>query len=235
MATAATLASLERVSEIASPSHSPSIHVRKRFPREGGNKSMDLRVVGVLLLVPLLDVMLLVILATGLGPVDLGLPLTVAIVVLTALVGMLLVRAEGRHTLGKIQRKLARGELPTDELLDGAFLLIAGALFLTPGIVTDLVALVLVLPPTRYPVRLLTKKYVVTPYAEAKTEGFATGNVYIGGFPRSDAGASNRGRGSNPGSEGEGRGPGPDSGSSGDTTVDLGENEYDVTDDDEDK
>lgn len=167
---------------------------------------MDLRVIGILLLVPLLDVMLLVILATGLGPVTLGIPATVALVVLTALVGMLLVRAEGRHTLGKIQSKLADGEIPTDELLDGALLIVAGALFLTPGIVTDLVALLLALPPTRYPVRVAVKKYVVSPYADAKTGGFASGNVYVGGFP--------------------GSGPAPDEGE----TIDVGEDEYDVDD-----
>ena len=60
---------------------------------------MDLRVIGVLLLVPLLDVLLLVVVAGMIGLVP-----TVAIVVLTALVGMLLVRAEGRHVLRRIQR-----------------------------------------------------------------------------------------------------------------------------------
>ncbi|MFC7175965.1 FxsA family protein [Halosegnis marinus] len=139
---------------------------------------MDLRVIGVLLLIPLLDAMLLAVLATTL-------PLTwiVALVVLTALVGMLLVRAEGRHTLSRIQRKAASGDLPTDELIDGALLLVAGAMFLTPGLVTDFVALLLALPPTRYPIRLGVKRFVVTPYVDAKTGGFASGNVYVGGFP----------------------------------------------------
>ena len=145
---------------------------------------MDLRVIGVLLLIPLLDVMLLVVLATRIGPV-----ITVALVVLTALIGLLLVRAEGRHTLARMQEKLGRGEPPTNELLDGALLLIAGALMLTPGLVTDLVGLVLVIPPTRYPIRLATKKFVVTPYLDAKTGGFATGSVYVGGFPQDDGDA----------------------------------------------
>ena len=144
---------------------------------------MDLRVIAALLLIPLLDIMVLVVLATPryLGPVA-----TVALVVLTALVGMLLVRAEGRHTLRRMQRKLARGEPPTDELLDGGLLLIAGALMLTPGIVTDAVGLLLVVPPTRYPIRVGIKRYVVTPYLDAKTGGFATGDVYVGGFPDQD-------------------------------------------------
>lgn len=168
---------------------------------------MKLRLVGVLLLIPLLDVMVLVLLATTLlSPL-----LVVALVVLTALVGLLLVRAEGRRTLARLQRKVARGEVPTDELLDGAMLLVAGAFFLTPGIVTDLVGLVLVLPPTRYPFRVAVKKYVVTPYVDARTEGFATGEVYTGGFPGPESSAA-----------------------SGDSPVDVDEDDYRFEDADED-
>jgi UPF0716 protein FxsA len=144
---------------------------------------VDLRVIGVLLLIPLLDVMLLVTLATPVGPIDIGPVATVALVVLTALVGLLLVRAEGRHTLSRIRRKLAGGEAPTDELLDGGLLIAAAAFLLTPGLVTDLVGLLLVLPPTRYPIRALIKRYVVVPYADAKAGGMISGAAYTGGFP----------------------------------------------------
>lgn len=154
---------------------------------------MDLRVIGVLLLIPLLDVMLLVVLSGYIGFAP-----TVLIVVLTALLGMLLVRAEGRHTLGKLQRKLGKGEVPTNELVDGAFLLVAGALFLTPGIVTDAIALLFALPPTRLVFRKLAKKYVITPYADAKTGGFASGNVYVGGFPGGGGGFPGTDAGSGP-------------------------------------
>lgn len=137
-----------------------------------------LRLIAVLLLIPLLDIMLLLAVAGVIGGLE-----TVLLVVLTALVGMLLARAEGRHTISKIQRKLARGEPPTDELVDGGLLIAAGAFLLTPGLVTDLVGLVLVVPLTRYPVRVALKKWVITPYVDGKTGGFATGQVYLGGFP----------------------------------------------------
>jgi UPF0716 protein FxsA len=137
-----------------------------------------LRIIGLLLLIPLLDALLLVV-VTGI----LGWQLVVLLVVLTALVGTLLVRAEGRHTLAKIQRKLARGEAPTDELIDGGLLIVAGAFLLTPGLVTDAIGFLLVVPLTRYPIRLALKKWVITPYADEKTGGFATGSVYVGGFP----------------------------------------------------
>jgi UPF0716 protein FxsA len=168
-----------------------------------------LRTIGVLLLIPLLDVLVLVVL-TGV----VGWEMVILAVVLTALVGMLLVRAEGRHTMRKIQRKTAQGELPTDELLDGALLLVSGVCLLTPGLVTDLVGFLLVIPPTRYPIRLAVKKWVVVPYADAKSRGFATGNVYVGGFPDEDGTPRGRAAG----------GPGED-------TYDLDEDAYDVDED----
>ncbi|MFO8115099.1 MAG: FxsA family protein [Halorubrum sp.] len=131
-----------------------------------------------LLVVPLVDALFLIVVATRLGWA-----ITVALVVLTAVLGMLLLRAEGRATLARMQRKLARGEPPTDELLDGGLLIAAGAFLLTPGLVTDAVGFLLALPLSRVPIRMAVKKYLVVPYIDSETGGFASGNVYIGGFP----------------------------------------------------
>ncbi|WP_254279129.1 FxsA family protein [Haloarcula marina] len=167
-----------------------------------------LRVIGLLLLIPLFDIVLLVTVAIPFfGPL-----VTVALVVLTALVGMLLVRAEGRATLQSIQQKLATGQAPTNELIDGGLLIAAGAFFLTPGLVTDAVGLLLAIPFTRYPVRAAARRWVIEPYIDAKTGGFASGNVYIGGFPNE----SGQGQGQAQG-QGPTGGPGP-SGSGGATT-----------------
>ncbi|MFB6128337.1 MAG: FxsA family protein [Halorhabdus sp.] len=174
-------------------------------------------IIALLLLIPLLDMVLLVAVANFLGAVE-----TVLLVVLTGLIGMLLVRAEGRHTLAKIQRKVVEGEAPTDELLDGALLLIAGALLLTPGLVTDVIGFVLVIPPTRYPVRIAIKKWVVTPYLEQKTGGFATGSVYVGGFPGDEDGPVGGGSGGAGGFGGPG-GIGGAGGSTDDDVRDIGE------------
>ncbi len=178
-----------------------------------------LRLIGVLLLIPLLDALLLVVL-TG----YLGWQLVVALVVLTALIGMLLVRAEGRHTMRTIQRKLAEGEPPTDQLIDGGLLLVSGVFLLTPGLVTDAIGFILVIPVTRYPVRWALKRWVLTPYVDAKTGGFASGNVYVGGFP---------------GGDDDGSGPGPFAGRPGEGPsgehVDLDEDAYDVEFDEENR
>jgi len=135
------------------------------------------RYLAALLLIPLADSLLLVVVADVLGW-----PATVLLVVLTGLVGMLLVRAEGRATLRALQRKLAVGELPTNEVLDAALLVAAGAFLLTPGLVTDTLGFLMVFPPTRIPIRALVKR-VARPYVETRTEGFLSGEVYTGGFP----------------------------------------------------
>lgn len=142
------------------------------------------RFIALLLLIPLFDIMVLVVLSTWIGPVA-----TVLLVVLTALIGMVLVRAEGRHTLRRLQRKLQNGEIPDDELIDGGLLIASGAFFLTPGVVTDFIGLILVLPPTRYPVRKVLKGRVITPSLDKKTHGFTTGTVYTGGFPNQPSGS----------------------------------------------
>lgn len=141
---------------------------------------MLLRILGLLLLIPLFDLVVLVAVATQ---TPLGWVGTVALVVLTALVGMLLVRAESRNTVRKIKQRIERGALPGDELLDGGLLIAAGAFLLTPGLVTDLVGLVLVVPVTRWPVRKAVKRWLVVPYLDRKTGGVASGVAYGGGFP----------------------------------------------------
>lgn len=138
-------------------------------------------VLGLLLLIPLADALFLVIVAGYIGAAA-----TVALVVLTALIGMLLVRAEGRHTLRRIQRKAARGDPPTDELLDGALLIAAGAFLLTPGLVTDAIGILISIPLTRYPIRETIKRFVVVPYLDREMDGFVTGGVWTHGFPDPD-------------------------------------------------
>ncbi len=173
-----------------------------------------------LLIIPLADMALLVVVAGYIGWVP-----TVALVVLTALLGMLFVRAEGRHTLRKIQRSLAGGDLPTNEVIDGGLLIAAGAFLLTPGLVTDTIGFLLALPLTRIPIRLVLKRYVIVPILDKETGGFATGRVYTFGFPNDDDGTPGSVGNVGPGPGGPGGPTGP--GSDGDT-VDLGPDAYEV-------
>ena len=189
--------------------------------------------IAALLLIPLADAFLLVLIGNEIGLVP-----TVLLVVLTGLIGMLLVRAEGRHTLARIQQKAARGEAPTDELLDGALLIAAGAFLLTPGVVTDALGFLLTIPPTRYPIRALLKKFVVVPKLDERTGGFVTGGVWTSGFPDDGDGAGSpfqRGGDGDSGSFGGGTAGPFDGGddSSEDDVYDVDADSYRTKDDEE--
>ncbi len=79
----------------------------------------------------------------------LGLWPTIGIVILTAAIGTVLLRAQGLATLSELQRRLATGEDPSATLAHGAMILVAGVLLLTPGFFTDGVGFLLLMPPVR--------------------------------------------------------------------------------------
>ncbi len=82
-----------------------------------------------------------------------GLGATIALVVVTGILGASLARWQGLATLARFQRRLAAGELPHEDLLEGVLILIAGAVLLTPGLVTDVAGFLLLVPVVRRAVR----------------------------------------------------------------------------------
>lgn len=78
-----------------------------------------------------------------------GLWPTIGIVILTAVVGTSLMRAQGLQTLARAQAQMEQGEMPIGELFDGICILVAGVLLLTPGFVTDTMGFLLLVPPLR--------------------------------------------------------------------------------------
>lgn len=78
-----------------------------------------------------------------------GLWPTLAIVVITAIIGTIMVRAQGVRALSELQGSFARAANPAEPLLHGAMILIAGALLLTPGFFTDAVGFALLIPAVR--------------------------------------------------------------------------------------
>jgi UPF0716 protein FxsA len=97
---------------------------------------------------PLLEIALLVQVGSFIGALN-----TIAIVALTGALGAWMARSQGLSVLRRIVESLRRGEVPGKELLDGAFILIGGALLLTPGLITDVLGLLCLLPPTRQVLR----------------------------------------------------------------------------------
>jgi UPF0716 protein FxsA len=74
---------------------------------------------------------------------------TILLVFMTAMLGALLTRRQGLRTLQQIQLSLSQGQIPAEELIDGVLILAGGILFITPGVLTDLFALVLLFSTTR--------------------------------------------------------------------------------------
>ena len=96
------------------------------------------------IVVPLLDLFILVQLGRAVGVLP-----TIALVVVTGVLGAALARSQGLRTVLEAQREIAAGRLPGRALLDGLAILVGGALLLTPGLLTDLLGLSLLFPPTR--------------------------------------------------------------------------------------
>jgi UPF0716 protein FxsA len=109
------------------------------------------------LTVPALELYLLIEIGSYIGALN-----TVGIVFVTALLGATLLRREGLHTLLHAQQRVAAGEAPARELVEGALLVFAGTLLLTPGFLTDLVGLCCLVPPLRQRIAdALLKRMVV--------------------------------------------------------------------------
>lgn len=94
--------------------------------------------------VPLAELALLVWIGRRVGLVP-----TVALVVATGIAGAALARWQGMTTLARFRAAFDAGQLPHRELVDGVLVLVAGALLLTPGLLTDVTGFLLLIPPVR--------------------------------------------------------------------------------------
>ena len=74
---------------------------------------------------------------------------TIGLVMLTAVIGVALLKRQGLATLTRGMGRLEQGQVPAQEMAEGLLLAVAGALLITPGFVTDAVGFTLLFPPTR--------------------------------------------------------------------------------------
>ena len=106
-----------------------------------------------------------------------GLWPTLGAVILTAIAGTILLRVQGLSALFRVQASLEAGRIPLAGLFDGLCLLVAGALLLTPGFVTDTVGMLLFVPPFRATLRgilmrrLAAHGHVETWHGETDVDG----------------------------------------------------------------
>ena len=93
---------------------------------------------------PIIEIFLLIKVGSSIGAL-----LTIGIVIVTAVLGTWMLRAQGLSTLNKARRRMSGGEVPAFEMMEGMALGIGGALLLTPGFVTDAIGFACLFPFTR--------------------------------------------------------------------------------------
>ena len=105
---------------------------------------MLLRLILLLTVVPLVELWLLLWISQ-----QTSLAFTVGLVIATGVLGAALARWQGLRTVLRIQQQMAAGQLPADALLDGLMILLAAAVLVTPGVLTDAFGFLLLVPPCR--------------------------------------------------------------------------------------
>lgn len=96
------------------------------------------------ILMPILEISLLIRVAGHIGILN-----TAAFALFTAVLGAYLVKQQGIATLAKLQAEANAGRVPARQIVEGVALLIAGAVLLTPGFITDALGFALLIPPVR--------------------------------------------------------------------------------------
>jgi UPF0716 protein FxsA len=109
----------------------------------------------IFIVVPLAELYVIIQVGQAIGVVP-----TLALLLADALLGSILLRHQGRAAWIRFNRALAEGRLPHREVFDGVLIIMGGALLLTPGFLTDIVGLILLIPPTRALVRAVSARFV---------------------------------------------------------------------------
>ena len=119
-------------------------------------------------LIPVIELALLIKVGMVIGALY-----AITIVIGTAVLGAFMVRKEGIGVIYRFQKNMQGGVFPAEELIDGAMVLIAGALLLTPGFVTDIIGFLLVIPISRRWIKILVRRYI------KKKISSSINNIYI--------------------------------------------------------
>jgi UPF0716 protein FxsA len=118
--------------------------MRRSERKTGGRVRLAPILLAAFILVPLAEIAVLIRVGSWLGLLP-----TLALIVLTAVIGTVMLRQQGFAVLTRAQRQLEQGVMPVAEVFEGLCLLVAGALLLAPGFITDTCGALLLLPPVR--------------------------------------------------------------------------------------
>src|SRR5436190_22472303 len=107
------------------------------------------------IVIPILELAVIIQIGQAIGVLP-----TIALLIADSVLGAALMRSQGRAAWLRFNAALAEGRVPGREVMDGALVIFGGALLLTPGFLSDLLGLILLLPPTRAVVRsILVRRY----------------------------------------------------------------------------
>lgn len=105
---------------------------------------MTLLLVGIFIVVPIAEIYVIVKVGEAIGVLP-----TIALLILDSFLGAALLRSQGRLAWGRFNEALAQGRIPAREVFDGAMVILGGAFLITPGFISDVVGLLLLIPPSR--------------------------------------------------------------------------------------
>jgi UPF0716 protein FxsA len=105
------------------------------------------------IVVPLIELYVIIQVGQSIGVVP-----TILLLLIDSIAGSLLLRSQGRSAWVRFNRALSENRVPANEVFDGALIIFGGALLLTPGFVTDVFGLMLLIPPTRAMVRSVSRR-----------------------------------------------------------------------------
>lgn len=128
--------------------------------------AMMLLLVILFVAVPILEIAMIVQVGSWIGVLP-----TIALLIVDSLVGAWLLRQQGRGAWRRLNEAIVAGRIPARETVDGALVILGGALLLTPGFITDAVGLALLVPPTRALVRPLLVRWAGRRMTVAATVG----------------------------------------------------------------
>jgi UPF0716 protein FxsA len=118
---------------------------------------------------------------------------TILLVLLTAVIGVNLLRAQGISTLARAQRNMAQGALPAMEMMEGIALAVAGVLLITPGFITDTIGFLLLIPASRRAiVRYIMARATVSTHFHGSSGGFYGSSEFT--HNQSQSGSSEHGQ-----------------------------------------
>ena len=109
----------------------------------------------IFIIVPIAELYVIIQVGEAIGTIP-----TLVLLLLDALLGSMLLRHQGRAAWVRFNRAIAEGRLPHKEVFDGVLIILGGALLITPGFITDIFGLVLLIPPTRAIVRAISSRIV---------------------------------------------------------------------------